>query len=328
MLISVSVPQQKALIAKCGIHKIICNTVKIITKLRYGLNQRQVFTKRIKGTASWIFDHPIISKLGIDLNTWRTTGSILPYDGEPDKSLYARRLGLGAEGTQLLLDNYVAGKTFDWWKHTFRTGINQDYNASVSGASERINYYMSFGYQHNEGAVTGNFFDNIRSNLKVDGKVTDWLELGANVNFQQRSDGDIQPNLTTSDYEAQNNQLRNSPFGVYQNEDGSLAQFPHGAANRLGKNFDFERQYMELDRGFIVLNTIFNAKVKLPLGITYTFNAQPRFQFFHDYYWESSAHPTWNSSHHGLVNRENSWKFDWSLNNQIHWEHTFAGTSC
>src|SRR5690606_29189344 len=108
------------------------------------------------------------------------------------------------------------------------------------------------------------------------------------------------------------------------NEDGSLAQFPHGAANRLGKNFDFERQYMELDRGFIVLNTIFNAKVKLPLGITYTFNAQPRFQFFHDYYWESSAHPTWNSSHHGLVNRENSWKFDWSLNNQIHWEHTFA----
>lgn len=293
----------------------------------YGLNTTTgVYEAYQTGTAPrGYFDHPDnLSKLGIDLNTWRTTGSILPYDGEPDASLYARRLGLGAEGTQLLLDNYVAGKTFDWWKHTFRTGINQDYNASVSGASDRINYYMSFGYQHNEGAVTGNFFDNIRSNLKVDGKVTDWLELGANVNFQQRSDGDIQPNLTTADYEAQNNPLRNSPYGVYQNDDGSLAQFPHGAANRLGRNFDFERQFMELDRGYIVLNTIFNAKVKLPLGITYTFNAQPRFQFYHDYYWESAAHPTWNSSHHGLVNRENSWKFDWSLNNQIHWEQTFA----
>ena len=271
------------------------------------------------------FDHPDnLSRLGIDLNTWRTTGSILPYDGEPDASLYARRLGLGAEGTQLLLDNYVAGKTFDWWKHTFQTGVNHDYNASVSGASDRINYYMSFGYQHNEGAVTGNFFDNIRSSMKVEGKITDWLEIGANVNFQQRSDGDIQPNLTTADYEAQSNQLRNSPYGIYFNEDGSLAQFPHGATNRLGTNFDFERQYMELDRGFAVFNTIFTAKVKLPLGITYSFNAQPRFQFFHDYYWESAAHPTWATSHRGLVNRENSRRFDWSLNNQIHWEKTFA----
>lgn len=271
------------------------------------------------------FDHPDnFSKLGIDINSWRTTGSILPYEGEPDASLYARRLGLGAEGTQLLLDNYVAGKTFNWWKHTFQTGINHDYNASVSGASDRINYYMSYGYQHNEGAVTGNFFDNIRSSIKVEGKITDWLEIGANVNFQQRSDGDIQPNLTTADYEAQSNQLRNSPYGIYRNEDGTLAQFPHGATNRLGTNFDFERQYMELDRAFAVFNTIFNAKVKLPLGVTYSFNAQPRFQFFHDYYWESAAHPTWATSHRGLVNRENSRRFDWSLNNQLHWEKTFA----
>lgn len=266
----------------------------------YGLNSATgVYEAYQTGTAPrGYFDHPDnLSRLGIDLNTWRTTGSILPYDGEPDASLYARRLGLGAEGTQLLLDNYVAGKTFDWWKHTFRTGINHDYNASVSGASDRINYYMSFGYQHNEGAVTGNFFDNIRSNMKVDGKVTDWLEIGANVNFQQRSDADLQPNLTTLDYEAQLNQLRNSPYGIYRNDDGSLAQFPHGAQNRLGQNFDFNRQFMELDRGFIVLNTIFNAKVKLPFGITYSFNAQPRFQFFHDYYWESAAHPTWATSH-------------------------------
>lgn len=271
------------------------------------------------------FDHPDnLSGLGVDLSTWRTTGAILPYEGETDASLYARRLGMGAEGTQLLLDNYVAGKTFDWWKHTFRTGVNHDYNASVSGASERINYYMSFGYQHTEGAVTGNYFDNIRSSMKVEGKVTDWLEIGANVNFQKRSDADLQPNLTTNDWEAQSNQLRNSPYGIYREEDGSLAQFPHGATNRLGRNFDFERQFMELDRGFTVFNTIFTAKVTLPFGITYSFNAQPRFQFFHDYYWESAAHPTWATSHGGLVNRENSRRFDWSLNNQVHWEKSFA----
>ena len=47
-----------------------------------------------------------------------------------------------------------------------------------------MNYYMSIGYLKNEGAVRGNDYNAIRANLKVNGKVTDWLEIGANVNFR------------------------------------------------------------------------------------------------------------------------------------------------
>ena len=271
------------------------------------------------------FDHPDnLSRLGVSLETWRNSGTIKPSTGESDLSLWARRLGLSGEGTQLQLDNFLAEKTFDWYNHTFVKGSNHDINASVSGASERINYYMSFGYQHTEGAVTGNFFNNFRSNVKVSGKVTDWLEIGANINFQQRSDGDIQPDLNPLNSSINSNQIRNSPYSVYRLEDGSLAQYPNGIGNFKGTNFDFQKQFIELDKGFIVLNSIFDAKVKLPFGITYTFIAQPRYQFFHDYYWESSAHPAWASSPNGLVNRENAWRFDWSTNNQIHWDKTFA----
>jgi len=292
----------------------------------YGLNDAGVYEAYVAGgVPRGYYDNPNnLASMGIDLNTWRTTGPLLPSAGESDRSLYARRLGLGQDGTDLILANYVANKTFDWWNHTFRTGFNQDYNASVSGASDRINYYMSFGYQKNEGAVTGNFFDNIRSNIKVEGEVNKWLSIGANVNFQKRSDGDLQPNLTPLDYEAQNNQLRNSPYSDYRNEDGSLAQYPMGIGSRLGTNFDFNRQFMELDRGYYVLNTIFNAKVKLPLNITYSFNAQPRYQWYHEYYWESSANPAWAANPNGLVNRENNWQFNWSLNNTLAWEQTFA----
>lgn len=38
----------------------------------------------------------------------------------------------------------------DWNDATFRTGFNQDYNASISGATERVNYYFSLGYINNE----------------------------------------------------------------------------------------------------------------------------------------------------------------------------------
>lgn len=100
-------------------------------------------------------------------------------------SLYARRLEMN--NSKLVYDNFLAGKTYDWNDATFRTGLNQDYNASISGATDRVNYYMSFGYMNNEGAVQGNDYQAFRSNLKMNAKVTNWLEVGANVNFQDRS---------------------------------------------------------------------------------------------------------------------------------------------
>lgn len=47
-----------------------------------------------------------------------------------------------------------------------------------------------------------------------------------------------------------------------------------------GYNFDYDRQYLDLDKGFTVLNSILTAKVTLPLGITYSFNVSPRLQYF------------------------------------------------
>ena len=201
------------------------------------------------------------------------------------------------------------------------TGINQDYNVSVSGASDRMNYYMSLGYLHNEGAVVGNEYQSIRANLKLTGTVTKWLEISANVNFQDRSDGDMQPGLGHNYWDA--NQVRLSPYASYRDSNGNLVHRPMGTTQNYGWNYDFNRQYMDLDKGYTVFNTIFTTKVKLPFNITYAFNAAPRYQFFYDRYFESSKHPDWVSTN-GLVNREQAKRFDWSINNTISWEYTFA----
>lgn len=256
-----------------------------------------------------------LAKYGITLDQWRAYSTNSP--GESDASIYARRLGL--EGG--VLNDYLAGNTFDWYDHTFRTGFNQDYNASISGASDKMNYYMSVGYLRNEGAIDYNNYKAIRSNLKVEGKINKWLEIGANVNFQDRTDGDLSPGLSFNYWD--NNQIRNSPFSHYRNADGSLSQYPMGDNTILrGYNHDFERQYLELERGYTVLNTIFTAKVKLPLGITYSFNVSPRYQWFYNRYFMSAAEPNTLPVNRG-VDRSNSKRFDWSLNNTLAWEHTF-----
>lgn len=252
---------------------------------------------------------------GVDNATWAAYSTNVA--DESYASMYAKRLGLKDE----VLGYYLNNQTYDWWDDTFRTGINQDYNASVSGASETMNYYLSAGFLHNEGAVKGNEYRSVRANMKVSGKVTKWLEIGANVNFQDRSDGDIQVGLGTNYWD--NNQVRNSPFSIHNNADGTLAQYPMNENNFGGYNYDFERQYMDLEKGYQVLNTIVNAKVTLPFGITYSFNAAPRYQYYYNRYFTSASRPNTNADTRG-VDRGWGKNFDWSLNNTITWDYTLA----
>ena len=93
--------------------------------------------------------------------------------------LFAR--GLEFNNSPMMMENFLNGRMVDWNDATFRTGFNQDYNASISGATERVNYYFSLGYINNEGAVQGNEYNAFRSNMKINAKITDWLEVGANV---------------------------------------------------------------------------------------------------------------------------------------------------
>ncbi len=243
-------------------------------------------------------------------------------DGESYQSLYARRLEMN--NSPLVYQNFLAGKTYDWNNATFRNGLNQDYNASISGATDNVNYYMSFGYLENEGVVQGNEYNAFRSNLKINAKVTDWLELGANVNFQDRSDGDIQVSLGSNYWD--NNMLRNSPYASMYTENGGYQQYPMGGqTSKGGYNYYFDRQYYDLEKGYTVLNTIVNAKITLPLGFSYQFNIAPRYQWFYDRYFMSASLPDASASSRG-VNRGHSKEFEWNLNNTLVWDRLFNTT--
>lgn len=176
-----------------------------------------------------------------DQQKWMTNvgaSGIGPSEGETALNLFARRLQF--YNSPMVMDNFLNGRMVDWNDATFRTGFNQDYNASISGATERVNYYFSLGYVNNEGAVQGNEYNAFRSNMKINAKITDWLEVGANVNFQDRSDGDIQVSLGSNYWDA--NMLRNSPYASMYDEDGNYEQYPmSGLPSNGGYNYYFDR---------------------------------------------------------------------------------------
>lgn len=268
------------------------------------------------------FNNPS-SLTGSAAENWATNTGVSGFgaaSGESALSLYARRLEMN--NADLVFENFLAGRSYDWNDATFRTGLNQDYNVSLSGATDHLNYYLSAGYLRNEGAVRGNEYKAFRANMKLNAKITSWLELGANVNFQERTDGDIQVSLGSNYWD--NNMLRNSPYASMYTEDGGYQQYPMtGKQTNGGYNYFFDRQFYDLDKGYTNLNTIFTAKVNLPYGFTYSFNISPRYQWFHDYYFMDSALPNAAANSRG-VNREHYKAFEWNLNNTLTWDKEYG----
>ena len=246
----------------------------------------------------------------VSLESWR--GYTVNEAGESDRSIWGRRLNFQGN----IYDNFLADRTIDWADHVYRVGLNQDYNISVSGASEQANYYLSLGYLNNQGARKDDDYRAVRANMKVDLKVTNWFEVGANVNFQDRTDGNIEMDL--------DHMFRSSPYADFEDANGNPVQFPNSEQwSQRGYNWYYDKQYLELERGYTVINSILTARVKLPFNITYSFNASPRMQRFYDRYFMSAELPGSNPRNRG-VNREQVFRYDWSLNNIITWDHTFA----
>lgn len=72
--------------------------------------------------------------------------------------------------------------TTDWTKYVTQTGVTQQHTLSVSGGSEKMKAYGSFGYLDNTGTLKGQSFKRYNGNVSVDITPTDWFSMGANLN--------------------------------------------------------------------------------------------------------------------------------------------------
>ena len=212
------------------------------------------------------YDTPEVaqSQYGVDYETWK-----YGTEGDDWKAILGGRLGF----KDAVLQNYIDGKAYDWYNGQFRTGFNQDYNASISGASEKMNYYLSVGYVNSQSAYRDDDYSAVRANMKLSGDVTNWLQIGANVMFQDRREDNVT---------GLGSDINNSPYGNHTLADGSYAQYPHGDNVKQGSNWDFNRQYWDKESGVTVLRSIFNAKVTLPFNITYQFNIAPSYSWYYN----------------------------------------------
>lgn len=82
--------------------------------------------------------------------------------------------------------------TTDWFDETYSTGINQNYQFSVSNANDKSSYYLGGGYTDEQGVITST--ESKRYNVKAnfDTKLYKWLSASASVTYSNNNSfGDI-----------------------------------------------------------------------------------------------------------------------------------------
>ncbi len=71
----------------------------------------------------------------------------------------------------------------NWTDEVFDPNARQEYNLSISGASDKANYYMSAGFLDDKGYIVSSGFKRFTSRLRGDYSPAKWLKIGANLAF-------------------------------------------------------------------------------------------------------------------------------------------------
>lgn len=71
----------------------------------------------------------------------------------------------------------------DWNDEAYENSFRQEYNVSVSGSTDRSNFYASFGYLNSKGIVQGSDMYRYTARLKADFQAKKWLKVGANASY-------------------------------------------------------------------------------------------------------------------------------------------------
>ena len=80
-------------------------------------------------------------------------------------------------------DAWEYNNNTDWLDLITRNGYYQQYNTSLTGGGERINYYWGLGYTNQYGTTVGTGYDRFNTRFNLDYKVSDKLKISADLSY-------------------------------------------------------------------------------------------------------------------------------------------------
>ena len=71
----------------------------------------------------------------------------------------------------------------NWEKEMFNSGLRQEYNVNMNGATEKTSYYMSFGFLDDEGYIVKSGFKRYSARLRLEHQFNNYIKMGGNFAY-------------------------------------------------------------------------------------------------------------------------------------------------
>ncbi|OQP53475.1 hypothetical protein A4H97_23840 [Niastella yeongjuensis] len=120
--------------------------------------------------------------------------------------------------------NWDESVNTDWIDYLYRTGKEQNYTASISGGSQKQNYYISAGYRRVDGIVTNTWSERYSLRVNSDYDLGKRIKVGERLNLYNYSDNP--PVITGAAANAYALPFRSSPMMRPKNDDGTWGGLP------------------------------------------------------------------------------------------------------
>jgi TonB-linked SusC/RagA family outer membrane protein len=226
--------------------------------------------------------------------------------------------------------NQVA--TTDWRGMVMQQGITSDNTISVSGGTDKIKAYGSFGYLNNKGVIKGQSFRRFTAKANVDMTPTKWLSFGNNISvsygtqeFGQSSAGvSTIGNPASGLYESARSIY---PYAVPYDSAGNRILFPGGdaAVRNIIDEEKYNRDQRITLRAFGSIYGQVNLGNLIPVlkGLKYRLNFGPDISFYRDGIYVD-ANSVANGGSTSYASLQNNKTFSYTLDNLVYYDRSFG----
>lgn len=123
------------------------------------------------------------------------------------------------------LENFRNGIYTDWANEVIGTGAQQNYQVSVAGADEKVNYYFSMEYFDEQSLFENDELKRYSGRMAVDYKASDKLKLSTNIMYTLKDQDRRRDPLNWAN--------KISPLGPAYDENGEIITLPLGDATTV-----------------------------------------------------------------------------------------------
>ena len=215
------------------------------------------------------------------VSDWSYKPKLLTPERYVQKTLdWRSQAGLEADPTKIAnyltateAKNYIAGNIIDPWEVASQNSSIQNYDLSISGRSNKTNYFISGNYINEQGLIYNDKSTRKSVRINIDNQITDWLKFGVNAQYAERDmsgiEADMSSAMWTSPYNdvwADEAKTDPKPLG---NEDGLVGSILKNSI--INKDFEMQRN----------LFANFYSVIDLPVkGLSFRINYSPNYRWY------------------------------------------------